>query len=81
MRCIQERQSDLTSLSLKSQFKKADKSNARVALILGEDEIREGTVTIKYLRENQSQQTLSFDELLKTFKHQRGEKSVEVGNC
>lgn len=44
--------------SIKSQMKKADKSGADIALILGEDEIREGKVTLKYLREEAQQQTL-----------------------
>lgn len=54
--------------SLKSQFKKADKSHARYALVLGEDEVREDTITIKFLRENQSQQTISFEALLNILK-------------
>jgi len=36
--------------SLKSRMKKADKSGAAVALLLGEDEIANGTVTVKPLR-------------------------------
>jgi histidyl-tRNA synthetase len=38
--------------SFKSQFKKADKSGARVALIWGEDEVLAQTVTVKSLRES-----------------------------
>lgn len=38
--------------SFKSQMKKADKSGAAVALILGEDEAARGEVTVKYLRQN-----------------------------
>jgi len=38
--------------SFRSQMKKADKSGARLALIWGEDEVRDGTVTVKYLRDN-----------------------------
>jgi len=45
--------------SFKSQFKKADKSGARLALILGEDEVAQQQVTIKYLREDRSQVTLA----------------------
>ena len=37
--------------SIKTQMKRADRSGARVALILGPDEMMEGTVTIKSLRE------------------------------
>ncbi len=49
---------------LKSQFKKADKSGARCALILGDDEVRENKVTVKFLREEKAQQTLDLEELL-----------------
>jgi histidyl-tRNA synthetase len=41
--------------SFKSQFKKADKSGAQLALILGEDELAKQQVTIKYLREDRPQ--------------------------
>jgi len=37
--------------SLKSQMKRADKSGATLALILGEDELRTHTVTVKTLRD------------------------------
>lgn len=54
--------------NFKSQFKKADKSGAEFALILGEDEVAEGKVGLKSLRgENDSaglQQTLSRDEAI-----------------
>ncbi len=46
--------------SIKSQFKKADKSGALYAIILGEDEVNRGVVSIKSLRNTQDQQqTLS----------------------
>lgn len=44
--------------SFKSQLKKADKSGAEIALILGENEVRDGTVAVKYLREDKPQQTI-----------------------
>lgn len=44
--------------SFKNQFKRADKSGAKMALILGEDEVLAETITIKYLREEKPQQTL-----------------------
>lgn len=48
----------------KSQFKKADKAGATVALILGEQELTEGTVTIKHLRDSsREQQTLALDKV------------------
>ena len=45
--------------SFKSQMKKADKSGAKIALIMGEDEAKTGQVTVKYLRRKIEQQTLS----------------------
>lgn len=48
----------------KSQMKKADKSGASLALILGEDEVATNSVAIKYLREKREQQTLSIDALI-----------------
>ena len=44
--------------SFKSQFKRADKSGARLALILGEEEVANGTLGIKFLREEREQQAL-----------------------
>ncbi len=41
--------------SFKSQMRKADKSGARIALILGETEIEAGTVAVKFLREEKAQ--------------------------
>jgi len=49
--------------SFKSQMKKADKSGASVALILGENELTENAVTIKFLREQREQQTVAQNEL------------------
>ena len=45
--------------SFKSQMKKADRSGAAIALILGENEIADATVTVKFLREQKEQQTIS----------------------
>jgi len=45
--------------SFKSQFKKADKSGAEYAIILGDDEVSRGEVSLKSLRIEQEQQTLS----------------------
>jgi histidyl-tRNA synthetase len=47
--------------SYKSQFKRADKSGARVALILGESEIESRTVGVKPLRTDTEQTTVSWD--------------------
>ena len=49
--------------SFKSQFKKADRSGARYALVLGENEIGSKQVSLKDLREEKPQQQLSLEEL------------------
>lgn len=46
---------DLAGGSVKTQFKRADKSGAKLALVLGEDELKNQTITIKYLREDKPQ--------------------------
>lgn len=43
--------------SMKSQFKKADGSGARFALIFGSDELAQGKVTVKSLRDGEGQQS------------------------
>jgi histidyl-tRNA synthetase len=44
--------------SFKSQFKKADKSGAQIAFVLGDDEVEQETVSVKTLRGGQGQETL-----------------------
>lgn len=51
--------------SFKSQFKKADKSGANYALVLGEDEIKRGEVGLKPLRTEAQQQNISEDEAIR----------------
>jgi histidyl-tRNA synthetase len=42
--------------TIKSQFKRADASGARFALIFGPDEIAQGVVTVKSLRDGSGAQ-------------------------
>jgi histidyl-tRNA synthetase len=49
--------------NLKKQMKRADKSGASVALIIGQDEMVSQQVAVKYLREQQPQETISINEL------------------
>jgi len=49
--------------SFKSQFKKADRSGARYALVLGDEEVKQRQVGIKPLREQKDQELVSFDAL------------------
>jgi histidyl-tRNA synthetase len=49
--------------SFRSQMKKADKSGASIALILGESEIENSEVGVKFLRQEREQETLKQQEL------------------
>ncbi len=49
--------------SMKAQFKKADASKARFALVFGADELANGAVSVKPLREDGAQTLRSLDEL------------------
>ena len=49
--------------SFKSQLKRADKSNAEYALILGEQEIADKRIGLKPLRSTEDQSSIAFDEL------------------
>ena len=44
-------------------MKRADKSGAQIALILGEDEVAQKMVTVKYLRGQQEQQSLPLEQV------------------
>ncbi|KAA9132027.1 histidine--tRNA ligase [Marinihelvus fidelis] len=49
--------------SFKAQFKRADRSGAPLALVLGDDEVAAGQVTVKHLREDLPQETVSLADL------------------
>ena len=50
--------------NFKKQMKRADKVEARIALILGESEVAENKVTVKFLRDQVEQQTVDVTALL-----------------
>ena len=50
--------------SIKSQMKRADKSKAKLAFILGEDELKSQNITVKYMREKRDQEIISQSDLL-----------------
>jgi histidyl-tRNA synthetase len=56
-------QSNLGGGSFKSQFKRADRSGAPLALVLGEDELRLSQATIKHLRDDAPQEQVALDDL------------------
>lgn len=49
--------------SIKSQMKKADKSGANLAFILGDDELEKNEVTVKFLREKRDQEIIGLDKV------------------
>ncbi len=49
--------------SFKSQMKKADRSGAQLALLLGDNELASASIGIKYLREQRDQETMAQHEL------------------
>ncbi|OGT22258.1 MAG: hypothetical protein A3C55_01115 [Gammaproteobacteria bacterium RIFCSPHIGHO2_02_FULL_42_13] len=48
----------------KKQFKRADASGAHLALIMGEQELKDHTVAVKYLREKREQETVELDDIV-----------------
>ena len=54
--------------SLRSQMKKADRSGAALALLWGEDEVQQGSVTLKPLRGNGAQRRVAQDDLAPALK-------------
>lgn len=56
---------DYLNRSFKAQFKSVDKKNAKVAILIGEDELKENTVTIKRIAD-QKQITCPNEQLIDT---------------
>ncbi len=84
LRLAEQLRSDLPSLrllmhcgggSFKSQFKKADKSGALVALIIGKTELENETVGLKPLRQDTDQTEIPWKELTNVLSQQLGLKS------
>jgi histidyl-tRNA synthetase len=49
--------------SIKSQMKKADKSGAGLAFILGDDELEKNVITVKFLREKKEQEVIELSQV------------------
>ncbi|MCG7530178.1 histidine--tRNA ligase [Psychrobium sp. MM17-31] len=49
--------------NFKKQMKKADQSGAKIVLLFGDNELENNSVTVKYLREDKPQVTVTMDEL------------------
>jgi histidyl-tRNA synthetase len=57
------------SAGFKAQLRRADKSGARFALIVGEDELAADKVSLKNLRTDEAQRLLTFDELVQALEN------------
>ncbi|WP_150464183.1 histidine--tRNA ligase [Francisella sp. XLW-1] len=55
---------DLKFGSFKSQFKKADKSGAKIAVIIGQDELLQQAIGVKYLQQDKPQEQIHLNELI-----------------
>ena len=66
--------------SFKSQMKKADRSGAKVALVLGEDELANDSVTVKPLRDDRQQATVQLDALTDALKEFLGQGQADADN-
>jgi len=58
---------DYQGRSLNSQLKSADRLNAQFAVIIGDDELRNGLAIIKSMDEK-TQEKVKFEEVLRRFK-------------
>jgi histidyl-tRNA synthetase len=56
--------------SFKSQLKRADKSGAEIAVILGEEEVQRGEAGMKPLRSNDEQSSVRMEDLAETLSRQ-----------
>jgi len=72
MQLAEQLRSDITGLrvvwhcgagSLKNQMKKADRSGAKMVLILGDDELTQGQVQLKPLHGQGQQQSIAIDQV------------------
>lgn len=77
LRCHVEHLSLISNMggnSFKSQFKKANKSGARWAFILGEQELENGVIGVKDLRQESEQYQMALDQLVEYLRNQLNEQ-------
>ena len=55
---------DCVAGGIKTQLKRADRSGARLALILGDDELAAGRISVKALRQQIPQESVKLEELI-----------------
>ena len=59
--------------SIKTQMKRADRSGARLALIIGEQEVAQQQVSVKYMQTDGQQQAISKDVLMELLQNEKKE--------
>ena len=59
---------DLTESSIKAKLRRANKTNASHVFILGDEEINNNLIIVKYLREDVEQTNVSLKELIELYK-------------
>jgi histidyl-tRNA synthetase len=64
-------ESHLAGGSFKSQFKRADKSGATWAIIIGADEVKDNLVSLKNLRQDMPQRRLGIEDLILYFEENK----------
>jgi histidyl-tRNA synthetase len=72
-------ETDLTGGGFKAQFTRADKSGARFAVILGEDEVARGIAQLKPLRDGGEQQECPLADLAGRLASLLGDEAVDGG--
>lgn len=55
--------------NFKKQFKRADKSGASIALVLGEEEVEAGNVVVKFLRDDRPQEVVDIAQICEFLNH------------
>lgn len=71
---------DYQNRSFKAQFKSVDRKQAKVAVLVGEDEINSGTVTIKRI-EDQLQKVVKLEDIVETMDQLFHEEEAHGHEC
>ena len=71
---------DYLNRSFKAQFKTVDRRHAKIAVLIGETEMEQGTVNIKEIA-TQVQQTVAMDDLIDVVDHIFEAEEESTGHC
>jgi histidyl-tRNA synthetase len=62
---------DVNRRSMKAQLREANKLNVKFALIIGDEEVANNSVSIKFMQENKEQKLIKLDEIIPYFKENK----------